>query len=235
MPVKPIAPVTGSVTVVNGALIRFGRAQVSACRARHPGIEFAIGEHNAADVTEAVATARLHCGLLCVPVARPPGLAFETLLREPVRVALPVDHPLATTGGGARRRAAVASTELAEGGRLRPGAAAGRAGALCEPARAVRGARFPAPHRRRGRPHDDQPEPGRGRSPRVGGAGVDAGCPCRIGRRSAAGRKRAAGRAVDAALPRSRLRRPDRAFRRARAPGGRPFGNVAARDGEAGC
>ena len=42
------------------------------------------------------------CGLLRVPVARPEGLVFETLLREPVLVAMPRDHRFA---GAARRRA----------------------------------------------------------------------------------------------------------------------------------
>ena len=116
----------------------FTPALLRACRAHHPGIDFAIGEHNAAEVTEAVATARLHCGLLRVPVARPPGLAFETLLREPVRVALPIDHRLAATAGGARRRqTAVALADLADDAFVlvrRPGAPGLYANllALCE-------------------------------------------------------------------------------------------------------
>ena len=44
------------------------------CRARHPGLVLEIGENNAAEITEAVADGRLHCGLLRVPVARPAGL-----------------------------------------------------------------------------------------------------------------------------------------------------------------
>ncbi|KRD46461.1 LysR family transcriptional regulator [Acidovorax sp. Root275] len=65
------------------------------CRARHPGLVLEIGENNAAEITEAVADGRLHCGLLRVPVARPAGLAFDTLQHEPAMVALPIDHPLA--------------------------------------------------------------------------------------------------------------------------------------------
>ena len=65
------------------------------CRARHPGLVLEIGENNAAEITEAVADGRLHCGLLRVPVAHPPGLAFDTLQHEPAMVALPIDHPLA--------------------------------------------------------------------------------------------------------------------------------------------
>ena len=65
------------------------------CRARHPGLVLEIGENNAAEITEAVADGRLHCGLLRVPVARPAGLVFDTLQHEPAMVALPIDHPLA--------------------------------------------------------------------------------------------------------------------------------------------
>jgi len=107
-----------------------------ACRDRHPELELAISEHNAAEITEAVASARLHCGLLRVPVGRPPGLAFETLLREPVCVALPLGHRLATAGG-TRRRGAVALEELAHDAFVlvrRPGAPGLYANllALCE-------------------------------------------------------------------------------------------------------
>ena len=64
------------------------------CRAKYPGIALQITEDHAAGLTEAIAAGRLHCGFLRVPVARPAGLVFETLVREPVLVALPVDHPL---------------------------------------------------------------------------------------------------------------------------------------------
>ena len=74
-----------------------------AFRARHAGIDLEISELNAADLTEAIVAGRLHCGILRVPVARPPGLVFTPLLHEPVRVALPSDHPLAL-GRSARPR-----------------------------------------------------------------------------------------------------------------------------------
>lgn len=85
-------------------------------RGRHPEVDLQITELNAADLTEAVAEGRLHCGLLRVPVARPPGLAFETLLSEPVRVALPVDHRLAgpAVAGGRRSARAITLRELAD-------------------------------------------------------------------------------------------------------------------------
>lgn len=74
-----------------------------ACRSRFPDIELVISENNAAEITEAIASARLHAGFLRVPVSRPPGVALETLLNEPAVVALPLDHPLAQPGRGKRK------------------------------------------------------------------------------------------------------------------------------------
>jgi len=90
----------------------FTPAALRACRQTYPGIRLLPTEENAATVTEAVAAASLHCGLIRKPVARPEGLAFETLLREPMVVALPIDHALArpsvtTTRGGKPRALAV--------------------------------------------------------------------------------------------------------------------------------
>jgi DNA-binding transcriptional LysR family regulator len=69
------------------------------CRREFPGIDLRLSEANAAELTEAVAAGRLHCALLRVPVAHPPGVNFETLLVEPALLALPIDHPLARTYG----------------------------------------------------------------------------------------------------------------------------------------
>lgn len=66
-----------------------------ACRSKHPGIALTLSEDSAAALIEAVAKARLHCAFLRVPVARPEGLIFETLLSEPALLALPLDHRLA--------------------------------------------------------------------------------------------------------------------------------------------
>ncbi len=67
---------------------------------------------------------RLHCGLLRVPVARPEGLVFETLLREPVVVAMPSDHRYALARAGKRTRALTLAQLCTEGIILvrRPGA-----------------------------------------------------------------------------------------------------------------
>jgi DNA-binding transcriptional LysR family regulator len=66
------------------------------CRARHADIEVGVREANAAEIIEEVAASRLHCGLLRVPVSRPRGLRFETLLEEPSLLAVPADHRLAS-------------------------------------------------------------------------------------------------------------------------------------------
>ena len=50
-----------------------------AWRGLYPGIELVLSEGNAAEITEAVVSRRLHCGFLRVPVARPPGVLLETL------------------------------------------------------------------------------------------------------------------------------------------------------------
>ncbi len=51
-------------------------------------------------VIEAVDAARLHAGLIRQPVAQPPGLVFETLLREPMVLAFAADHALAKLPAG---------------------------------------------------------------------------------------------------------------------------------------
>lgn len=73
----------------------FTPAVLRACRGEHPGIALSMTENNAAELIDAIGKARLHCGFLRVPVARPEGLSFETLLSEPALLALPLDHRLA--------------------------------------------------------------------------------------------------------------------------------------------
>jgi DNA-binding transcriptional LysR family regulator len=64
-------------------------------RSLYPDIELSLSENNAAEITERIGSGILHCGFLREPVSRPPGLVFRTLLREPVLVAVPLDHRLA--------------------------------------------------------------------------------------------------------------------------------------------
>jgi DNA-binding transcriptional LysR family regulator len=66
-----------------------------AFRGRFPEIALSLSENNAAELTERIASGGLHCAFLRVPVSRPPGLVFQTLLTEPVVVAVPLDHRLA--------------------------------------------------------------------------------------------------------------------------------------------
>ena len=142
------------------------------CRGLYPEIELVLSEHNAAEITEAVVSRRLHCGFLRVPVARPPGVLFETMLTEPVVVAVPIDHRLARRP--AARRAPVAPAELdrRESDSRSPPR---RAGALRQPARDLRGRRSAAKGRRRGRTDDDEPQPRGRRCRHHRGSGVDAG------------------------------------------------------------
>ncbi len=73
------------------------------CRATYPGIQLVVSENNAADITEAVASSRLHCGFLRVPVAWPKGVVLKTLLQEPAVLAMPRDHPLAQAPVGKKQ------------------------------------------------------------------------------------------------------------------------------------
>jgi len=94
---------TGTLAVgftSSAAAHRFMPEALRAFRRAHPGVELQLREDNAAELTEALAAGRLHCGLLRVPVARPEGLVFETLLREPVWVAMPSDHRFAPAANG---------------------------------------------------------------------------------------------------------------------------------------
>ncbi len=78
----------------SAAAHRFTPAALRECRRRHPDIALELSEANAADISAAVLAHRLDCGLIRVPVSEPPELLFETLFREPVMLALPIDHHL---------------------------------------------------------------------------------------------------------------------------------------------
>jgi DNA-binding transcriptional LysR family regulator len=66
------------------------------CRRAYPDIALEIAEDHAAGLTESVLAGKTHCAFLRVPVARPAGLEFVTLLREPVLAAVPNWHALAS-------------------------------------------------------------------------------------------------------------------------------------------
>lgn len=65
---------------------------------RHPAVALDICEANAADPTEALARGYLHAAFLRAVVARPPGVGFAELLREPLLLVLPDGHRLAPAG-----------------------------------------------------------------------------------------------------------------------------------------
>ena len=69
-------------------------------RHHHPHVDLRIVEDHASAVIESVDAARLHAGLIRWPVAQPPGLLFEPLLREPVMLAFASDHALAKLPSG---------------------------------------------------------------------------------------------------------------------------------------
>lgn len=100
----------------SAAAHRFMPGALRAYRQQYPGVELQLREDNAAELTEALAQGRLHCALLRVPVARPEGLSLETLLREPVMVALPTDHRLVRDKAGKRAQAALPLAQLCEEG-----------------------------------------------------------------------------------------------------------------------
>lgn len=80
----------------------FVPAVLRACRSEFPELELRISENNAAEIIEAVAAERMHCGVVRAPVASPPGVHFEQVLKEPLMLVLPVDHPLTRRYGKAR-------------------------------------------------------------------------------------------------------------------------------------
>jgi len=93
----------------SAAAHRFVPDALRAFRQAHPGIELQLREANAAGLTDALSAGRLHAALLRRPVAQPPGLRFDTLLREPLVAALPIERaPVAAT-----RRARVPPMTLA--------------------------------------------------------------------------------------------------------------------------
>ena len=96
----------------SAAAHRFVPDALRAFRKAYPAVELRIREANAADLTEAIEAGRLHCGLLRVPVGRPEGLVFQTLLREPVVVAMPSDHALAQRGARRKTKPAVTLAQL---------------------------------------------------------------------------------------------------------------------------
>lgn len=113
----------------------FTPCALQACRKHFPSLRLQLSEDNAAELIAALASSRLHCAILRRPVARPAGIVFEVLFREPVMVALPKEHHLVAKNN--RAQSALSITDLREEGLIlvrRPGAPGMYADliALCE-------------------------------------------------------------------------------------------------------
>lgn len=98
----------------SAAAHRFVPAALRAFRHAYPGVALQLREANAAELTEAMTARQLHCGLLRAPVARPESLRFETLLREPMMVAMPSDHRFALVRPRRKTAPALTLAQLCE-------------------------------------------------------------------------------------------------------------------------
>ena len=82
--------------------------------------------YSASVLHEGIVSGKFDCGLLREPTARPEGVAFETLLREPLLAALPLDHHRLPPRRSANRLPRLSLGDLAGEGFIlvrRPGAA----------------------------------------------------------------------------------------------------------------
>ena len=64
-------------------------------RAAHPAVSFTLREATTREQVEALELGRADIGLMRHPGVSAPSLHFETLLSEPVLIALPASHRLA--------------------------------------------------------------------------------------------------------------------------------------------
>lgn len=65
---------------------------VRAYRAAWPGVRLDCREANAAELTEELAAGTLHAAFLRLPVSRPEGIVFQSLLEEEMLLVLPTGH-----------------------------------------------------------------------------------------------------------------------------------------------
>jgi DNA-binding transcriptional LysR family regulator len=109
----------------SAAAHRFVPDILRAFRRAYPLVHLQFHEANADELTQAIDIGRLHCGFLRVPVTQPASLVFETLLREPVVVAMPSDHRFAVEREGQENPEPIVLRHLCEEGLIlvrRPGA-----------------------------------------------------------------------------------------------------------------
>ena len=64
-------------------------------RIEHPGVELAIREGNAEQVSTQVAVGQVDAGFIRRPVTETSGLEYHEVIEEPLLIALPREHPVA--------------------------------------------------------------------------------------------------------------------------------------------
>jgi DNA-binding transcriptional LysR family regulator len=94
--------------VASAAFAGLLSSTVSAYRRDHPVVDIRVREMETPRQLEDLAAGRLDVGFLRPRPRYPPGIAVVRLLREPLMIALPQDHPLAMGGEQALRAAALA-------------------------------------------------------------------------------------------------------------------------------
>jgi DNA-binding transcriptional LysR family regulator len=62
---------------------------------KHPKVRIVLRNMSTLDQTQAISEGRLHVGFVALPIDDA-GLATETVMRRPIMIALPADHPLAS-------------------------------------------------------------------------------------------------------------------------------------------
>jgi DNA-binding transcriptional LysR family regulator len=61
---------------------------------KHPKVRIVLRNISSLDQVQAISEGRLHVGFVAMPIDDA-GLATETVMRQPIMIALPPDHPLA--------------------------------------------------------------------------------------------------------------------------------------------
>jgi DNA-binding transcriptional LysR family regulator len=85
-----------SLGVTTSAMLHpLSPAIIGAFRKAYPRVTLDLRVNPAADLTEALVRGDIRIALLRVPVARPHGVSFTELAREPLLAVLPTQHPMA--------------------------------------------------------------------------------------------------------------------------------------------
>ena len=84
-----------SVGFVTAGILRILPAAIKQFHGTHPDVRVQLAEASTPDLVERSRAGKLDLALINDPPERPAGLSFELLRRDPIRAALPHDHPLA--------------------------------------------------------------------------------------------------------------------------------------------